>query len=425
MGVSGKGYTRWRCAVAAMASVLTFAAFACALAFPSQAHATFKDASDSYPAAQDLGSYGNPIYGDQLPDGAYKVTARTSSRMCIMYTNPDDAEARDSKEQAIITVSGGNITVMFYISKAYTHLFMGTADAAAAATNDAGTDASAYIAGDPPEGYVPHLFALYVPSLNTPMTLSTFSGGDHGIEEGKWYTREVVFVMTDAELQAAIAAASGEGGGEGEAEQSEASGQAASATDNSASTSGSGGSGDGSTLETKAVWTKGSEEGITFTFKRPDDENTFSLFDHASVDGARLPQSAYTARAGSLVLTLLPDYLESLDVGGHVIEVAFSDGQSASARFVVEEKAGEAAPSSIDTIGTRGVLLNGVTRDASALDAAQAAQVQDTAPGERFVITPQLVAAIALVLLFIGGAAWRAVRFSQSFEAGKKEIQGC
>ncbi len=174
-----------------------------ATALPSTAHATFKDTADSYPAMQDLGEYGAPIQGSQLPDGMYKIGARTSSRMCIMYTNPEDAEARDSKEQAVVSVSGGNMTVIFYISKAYTHLYLGTQEEAAAATNDTGTDASAYIAGDPDSGYVPHMFALPIAELNVPMNISTFSGGDKGISGGRWYTRQVVFTMTDAELQAA------------------------------------------------------------------------------------------------------------------------------------------------------------------------------------------------------------------------------
>ena len=189
----------------AATAALALAVLAFALAFPSLAHATFRDVADSFPAAQDLGEYGAPISGDQIPDGTYKIGARTTSRMCIMYTNPADTEARDSKEQAVLSVSGGSMTVLFYMSKAYTHLYMGTQEEAAAVTNAEGTDASAYIAGDPDEGYVPHLFAIPISELNSPMTISTFSGGDHGIKEGQWYTRQVVFKMTEAELQQAIA----------------------------------------------------------------------------------------------------------------------------------------------------------------------------------------------------------------------------
>ena len=195
-----KSLMAYGCAIALVA-LLSFVATALV---PLQAHAYYNQASTSYPATQDLGNYGPPIYGNDLPDGTYQVTARTSSRMCIMYTDPTNAEARDSKEQAIIDVSGGNITVYFYISKAYTHLYWGYAEDAAAATNEDGTDASAYIAGDPDEGYVPHLFALPISALNEPYTFAAYSGGDKGVSGGMWYTREVVFGMTEAEYQSYV-----------------------------------------------------------------------------------------------------------------------------------------------------------------------------------------------------------------------------
>ena len=195
-----------------MVKVATSAIFALLLATllsavsSTQAYAWFNDEAKSYPATQDLGSFGAPINGSDLPNGSYQVTARTTSRMCIMYLDPNNAEARDSKEQAIINVQDGNIVAMFYISAAYTHLFWGDASAAAASTNAEGTDPSAYVAGSPDQGYTPHMFAIPIPALNTPMVISTFSGGDgdKGWEDGSWYTREFVFIMTDAEYQAII-----------------------------------------------------------------------------------------------------------------------------------------------------------------------------------------------------------------------------
>lgn len=185
----------------ALVALLFCAALALSNALPSSAYGYFNDAATSFPAMQDLGTYDEPIMGSQLPDGNYRVTARTTSSMCIFYTNPANAEARDSKEQAILMVSNGNMTAVFYVSKAYNYLYMGTQEQAAAATNADGTDPSQYMAGDPPEGYVPHLFTMNVPSLNTPITFSSYSGGNNGNEEGKWYTRQVVFGMTTAEYQ--------------------------------------------------------------------------------------------------------------------------------------------------------------------------------------------------------------------------------
>ena len=175
--------------------------------FPSKAQAWFNDTANSFPATQGLGTFDDPIVGSQLPDGTYKVKARTTSSMCIMYTNPADTELRDpnSKEWAIISVDNGRITAVFYISRAYNYLYMGTQEEAAASTNADGTDASNYIAGDPPEGYVAHLFYMDVPALNVPITFSSYSGGLNGLENGVWYTREVVFGMSMAEYEQIIA----------------------------------------------------------------------------------------------------------------------------------------------------------------------------------------------------------------------------
>ena len=157
---------------AALAALFVCAVLALSYAFPSSAYGYFNEAATSFPASQDLGTYDDPIVGSQLPDGNYRVTARTTSSMCIFYTNPANAEARDSKEQAILMVNGGSMTAVFYVSKAYNYLYMGTQEQAAAATNADGTDPSQYMVGDPPEGYVPHLFTMSVPSLNTPITFA-------------------------------------------------------------------------------------------------------------------------------------------------------------------------------------------------------------------------------------------------------------
>lgn len=242
-------FCKKRVSLAAITAMgLAVFALAVAFAFPGVAHATYRDVADSFPAAQDLGEYGAPISGDRIPDGTYKIGARTTSRMCIMYTNPADAEARDSKEQAILSVSGGSMTALFYISKAYTHIYMGTQEEAAAATNADGTDASAYIAGDPDEGYVPHLFAIPVSSLNAPMTIATFSGGDHGAAEGRWYTRQVVFTMSEDELQKAIA---GTQQTEETQQAEEQSSSAASSTNTTSNAGTTGGGAQSGTTETK------------------------------------------------------------------------------------------------------------------------------------------------------------------------------
>ncbi len=397
--------------VALVSLALAFA-FALGLTvFPPAAHAKFNDTTDYFPAAQEIGSYGAPILGSQLPDGTYKVGARGTSRMCILYTNPEDAEARDSKEQAIINVSNGNITALFYISKAYTHLYMGTQEQAAAATNADGTDASAYIAGDPDEDYVPHLFIISIPALNEPITISTYSGGDHGIEQGKWYTRQFVFTMTDDELQAAI---SGE-----PIEETQST-----ASSDSADKESEGDSGTTSTegiQETVSVWHKGSNEGLTFTFKREEgDENTFSLFQDALVDGQTLPTSAYTAQQGSLILTLQPAYLETLNTGSHYLEATFADGVSVTAKFIVEEATGKTEA----TGGIRGLLLNGVrAKEDSSLEelAEEVEAVEPEQPKQQLPLQPILLTG-GIVAAFAAGIGTRTALFSHDYEKGNENI---
>ena len=54
---------------------------------------------------------------------------------------------------------------------------------------------------------------------------------------------------------------------------------------------------------------------MTFTFKRSQqDDLTFDLFAAVLVDGKEIPAGSYNARAGSVVIELLPAYLETLDV---------------------------------------------------------------------------------------------------------------
>ncbi|MBO5544108.1 MAG: sortase B protein-sorting domain-containing protein [Oscillospiraceae bacterium] len=87
--------------------------------------------------------------------------------------------------------------------------------------------------------------------------------------------------------------------------------------------------------DTTRVWVKGSRMPAAFTVKRSAlDEQTYNLFRYISIDGATVDRRFYTRARGSLVLTLLPDYLETLSVGRHTLTTVFNDGQ-ASADFVV------------------------------------------------------------------------------------------
>ena len=91
------------------------------------------------------------------------------------------------------------------------------------------------------------------------------------------------------------------------------------------------------------TWTKRSGSVLTFTFKRTEnDETTFGHFAGIQVDGKAVPEKdeegnlTYTTKTGSVVVTLQPDYLETLVVGVHEMTVGFDDGEDVIVKFTVE-----------------------------------------------------------------------------------------
>ena len=74
-----------------------------------------------------------------------------------------------------------------------------------------------------------------------------------------------------------------------------------------------------------------SGENKTFTVKAiPEymDKATYDKFDHVEVDGVLVDFSNYTKEAGSLLLTFLPEYMDTLSVGDHEVKFVFSDGET-------------------------------------------------------------------------------------------------
>ena len=343
----------------------------CVTAFvPGLAYAAFNEAATAYPAAQDLGSFEAPIYGSDLPDGSYQVTARTSSRMCIMYTDPTNAEARGSKEQAIVIASGGTLTAVFYISMAYTHMYWGTAEEAAAATNEDGTDASAYVGGDPDEGYTPHLFSIPISALNDPMTISFYSGGDRGWENGKWYTRDVVFSMSDAEYQSIIASAA-------EPEQIDP------ATDET--------EGD-SVYEEESTY--GEEE-----LEESSDEDE---------------ESEVQPELTEETVTMADDEPEGSGSGTGSGDGGGS-GDSGDGNGASDTQSSGAA-------GVRGVRMHGVSSKLAVdLEGAQGAAPEEV---EKPLLTKQQILTLALLAIFAGGLVLRVVLFNRAYDRAERFSRG-
>ena len=181
-------------------------------AVPAQAWAKYIDVSSQYPAAQDLtevardglASIGKSIYpvvvqaGD-IVDGTYVVPAYTSSRMCNFYASLSDATAKNNPNQVVLNVSGGVVTATFYMSGAYTALYFGTADQAAAlAPADGLTPSPSYFTDGNDSydtGHGP--FTVQLASLNTSFQFAVYNGGTKGVAGGAWSNRLGSVIITN------------------------------------------------------------------------------------------------------------------------------------------------------------------------------------------------------------------------------------
>lgn len=84
------------------------------------------------------------------------------------------------------------------------------------------------------------------------------------------------------------------------------------------------------TAGANGIWTKGSEDGLTFRANGALDK-----FAGIQVDGKTLDSDAYTADSGSTVVTLEPTCLETLTEGKHHLTVLYTDGQCGTS-FIVQ-----------------------------------------------------------------------------------------
>ena len=161
------------------------------LLFPMHAHATYADVADSYGTIEEITPKGDPISGSSIPEGPYyNLEVRTSSSFCAV-------------SNCSILVSGGQISVTFVLSTTYNAVYIGTAEEAAACTNEAGTDDSAYYMATPTD--LGNQFTIPLSALNECIDLATFNGRKDP-SRGKWYDRKVVF---DASSEVVLAVQSG------------------------------------------------------------------------------------------------------------------------------------------------------------------------------------------------------------------------
>jgi len=82
-------------------------------------------------------------------------------------------------------------------------------------------------------------------------------------------------------------------------------------------------------LDASGSWKKGSTNGLTFLCN-----GNFAKFTGVKLDGALLDPIHYSAKFGSTVITIKPEYLDTLTVGKHTITLMFTDG-SVETEFTV------------------------------------------------------------------------------------------
>ena len=96
------------------------------------------------------------------------------------------------------------------------------------------------------------------------------------------------------------------------------------------------------------AWAQESAVELRFIVKRSvDDDMSMTHFMKVAVDGTPVPPLGYDIQADSVDILLKPAYLDSLEVGEHVLTVTFDDG-SVEAAFSIRE-AGSVIP--VDPVG--------------------------------------------------------------------------
>ena len=112
---------------------------------------------------------------------------------------------------------------------------------------------------------------------------------------------------------------------------------------------------------TSLNWVKDSNSPLTITVKRSgNDADTFSHFTGVQLDGTMLVNGTdYTAKPGSVVITMSPAVLEKLAAGEHTVRVNFDDGR-VDMKLAVAPANGTKNPAAANTGDTSGMILWGI-----------------------------------------------------------------
>lgn len=97
-------------------------------------------------------------------------------------------------------------------------------------------------------------------------------------------------------------------------------------------------------------WTSGSADALEFVVKaNRDDDKTIENFVGIEVDGNTVEKEAsgkanWTAKSGSVIIDLQPDYLKTLKAGEHTLTMLFDDADAIETTFTIEAAKEETKP---------------------------------------------------------------------------------
>ena len=97
------------------------------------------------------------------------------------------------------------------------------------------------------------------------------------------------------------------------------------------------------------TWKKGSEDGLSFTSNA-----AFAHFQKVQVDGKDLDTSSYTVEEGSTIVTLKPEYLETLSIGKHTFAIVSETGIASTEFNVTAAQTGGGGSSGGGNSGSSG-----------------------------------------------------------------------
>ena len=102
-----------------------------------------------------------------------------------------------------------------------------------------------------------------------------------------------------------------------------------------------------------ATWTQGSSDELAFTFEETVKKGQPN-FDHATVDGVDIDQTASVIDSSNMVTSLSPEYLSTLKVGKHTLTVYFEDGEPVKVAFtiVAPDQSGDSKPAPTSNAST-------------------------------------------------------------------------